>query len=236
MNLVKSGVKGLDIILKGGIRPNSSILITGAPGTGKSIFCLQFALQGVKDKEPVLFVTTEETKESILDNAQTLGLNELSKNNLFNVLSRQDLKLQLRTLTDPIKVVKQKKIKRVIFDSITFFDFLYSKNEIEYRTSLMDFLERMKENNVTVVMTSQKDTLSIDQIKYPILDFLFDGVILLTRIRKGSTFERVVHIAKMRGQDHSLDIFPFTISKGGIAVHNGELPFSLIEQDESKFA
>ena len=234
MNLIKSGVKGLDNILKGGLKENSNILVTGAPGTGKTILCLQFANEGIKNKEPVLFVATEEFKEAIFEYAKTLGLNNLINNKLFMVLERTDLKSQIKSLTDPIKLVKQHKVKRIVFDSITFFDYLYFKNELEYRTALMDFLHEMKSNKVTTIMTSQKETIDVDQIKYPIQDFLFDGVILLTRVRKGSSFERVIHISKMRGQDHSLDIYPLTINKNGIEVHYNELPFSLIEQDESK--
>jgi len=233
MGFIKSGIKGLDNILKGGFKEKSSVLITGAPGTGKSILCLQYAYEGIKNNESVLFVATEEFKDSILDYAKTLGLNELLTSKNFHIIERTDTKSQIRTLTDPIKLVKQKKIKRLVFDSITFFDYLYFKNEIEYRTALLDFLAQMKEAGVTTLMTSQKNTLDIDKIKYPVQDFLFDGVIVLTRIRKGSSFERVIHITKMRGQDHSLDIFPISIGKGGIEIHNNELPFSLIEKDEN---
>ena len=73
MNLIKSGVKGLDNILKGGFKENSNILVTGAPGTGKTILCLQYANEGVKNKEPVLFVATEEFKEAIFEYAKTMG-------------------------------------------------------------------------------------------------------------------------------------------------------------------
>ena len=46
---IKTGISGLDQVLKGGLRKNSSILITGAPGTGKTIMALQFIYYGAKN-------------------------------------------------------------------------------------------------------------------------------------------------------------------------------------------
>ena len=46
---IKTGVNGLDRVLKGGLRKNSSILITGAPGTGKTILALEFIYYGAKN-------------------------------------------------------------------------------------------------------------------------------------------------------------------------------------------
>ena len=39
---VPTGVHGLDKLIEGGFPKGRSILVTGEPGTGKSIFCLQF--------------------------------------------------------------------------------------------------------------------------------------------------------------------------------------------------
>src|SRR3990167_6639880 len=178
MNLIKSGVKGLDNILKGGFKENSNILVTGAPGTGKTILCLQFANEGIKNKEPVLFVATEEFKEAIFEYAKTMGLNNLINNKLFMVLERTDLKSQIKSLTDPIKLVKQHKVKRIVFDSITFFDYLYFKNELEYRTALMDFLHEMKSNKVTTIMTLCCLTSFIESVK--LLIWLFRSVLSST--------------------------------------------------------
>src|SRR3990167_6664715 len=126
MNLIKSGVKGLDNILKGGFKENSNILVTGAPGTGKTILCLQYANEGVKNKEPVLFVATEEFKEAIFEYAKTMGLNNLIDNKLFIVLERTDLKSQIKSLTDSIKLVKQHKVIIVV----TLLDFISCRKSI----------------------------------------------------------------------------------------------------------
>jgi len=81
---------------------------------------------------------------------------------------------------------------------------------------------------------SEKSITTIDSLRYEPEDFLFDGLIILTKVRKSSSFERVLNVVKMRGQDHLIDIYPFTIKKSGVEVYPNELPFNLIEKDFSK--
>tara|TARA_Y100000310_G_C20530866_1_gene738379 strand:- start:157 stop:345 length:189 start_codon:yes stop_codon:yes gene_type:complete len=57
---------------------------------------------------------------------------------------------------------------------------------------------------------------------------------ILSRVRKGSYFERVLTVEKMRGQDHHLDVYPITIDKEGVRILNDQFPFSLVEQEEDK--
>ena len=61
VELIKTGVPGLDQMLKGGLRKNSTLLVTGAPGTGKTILALQFIYYGAKDyNENGIFIITED--------------------------------------------------------------------------------------------------------------------------------------------------------------------------------
>ena len=232
--MIKSGVPGLDEILKGGINEKSSILITGAPGTGKSILALQFLFEALKNNEPALFITTEETEESLIKNAASLGINlEPYKSKLF--IHEQTLSTEsIQTLAKPIELIKKNNIKRVALDSITFFEFLYPSEGISFKKGLLDFLIKMKQLGVTLLVTSQKSVTTIDIMEYSPHEFLFEGLILLSRIRKGSSYERVIIVEKMRGQDHSIDIFPLKIEQGGIKVFPNQPPFSLIEQDAEK--
>src|SRR3990167_1414057 len=72
---IKTGIEGLDKILKGGLRKNSSILITGAPGTGKTIMALQFIYYGAKDyNENGIFIATEESLSDIRENTKKFGM------------------------------------------------------------------------------------------------------------------------------------------------------------------
>ena len=55
---VASGISIFDSIIQGGFIPGSINLVAGGPGTGKTIFCLQFLYNGAtKFKENGLFVT-----------------------------------------------------------------------------------------------------------------------------------------------------------------------------------
>ena len=81
---------------------------------------------------------------------------------------------------------------------------------------------------------SERRITDLDRLEYNMMDFVFEGFIVMSRIRKGSYFERVLTVSKMRGQDHSLDVFPVTIDKDGFKVLHDQIPFSLVEQEEEK--
>ena len=78
IELIKTGTKGLDNVLKGGLRKNSSLLITGAPGTGKTIMALQFIYYGAKTyNEDGIFISTEESLTDLRNYAKNLGFLQL---------------------------------------------------------------------------------------------------------------------------------------------------------------
>jgi len=62
---MSTGCEGLDRIMEGGLPANRPYLIEGSPGTGKTTLALQFLLEGVRNGEPVLYVTLSETKEEL---------------------------------------------------------------------------------------------------------------------------------------------------------------------------
>lgn len=243
VELIKTGVPGLDQVLKGGLRRNSTVLVTGAPGTGKSIFALQFVYYGAKDhNENGIFITTEENLEDIRNFAENLGMDLQSmekKGKLFFVQKPiSTLKGGISSVKGLLDAIKKYNIKRVALDSTIFFEYLYPRfngNKMEFRRQVLIFLQQIKKAGATFLAVSERTVTDFDRLSYDLMDFLFEGFIILSRIRKGSYFERVLTVAKIRGQDHSLDVYPIMIGKDGLKVLFDQTPFSLVEKEETGF-
>ena len=240
--LLKTGIPGLDNILHGGFRRNLGILITGSPGTFKTIMALQFICNGAKEyHENGIFITTEESLEDIRYYANTLGMKieELEKNGSILLIEKSVsmLKGGIVSIDGLLKVIKEKKIRRVAMDSVIFFRYLYPKtdhDETEFRRQVLMFIHQLKSAGVTFLTISERTITDLDMLEYDVLDFVFDAFIMTTRVRKGAYFERIISVIKVRGQEHSTDVYPMTIGEGGVKVLTDQTPFSLVEKEEAK--
>ena len=220
--MIKTGVEGLDELFKGGLKENSSILLQGSPGTGKTILALQFIYQGALMGEPGLFITSEIKADDLREYALSLGmdLRPLEKKGIFHIVEQPIL-----------KIIKQNKVKRVVLDSLTLFQYEFDHNTTSLRKALLTFISSMKAAGVTLMVTAERTIEGVRNIRFEPEDFLFDGLIFLIRVRKGASYERCLSIMKMRGQDHSTEIYPISIGKGGVKVYPEEIPFALIDDD-----
>jgi KaiC/GvpD/RAD55 family RecA-like ATPase len=239
---IKTGIFGLDTVLKGGLRKNSSILITGAPGTGKTIMALQFIYYGSKSyNENGIFITTEDNTIDLKANAKNLGMDlegQEKRGKIFLVEKPLALlKGGITSIKGLVDLIKKENVKRVALDSLVFFDYLYPKfntNKMEFRRQVLLFMQKMKKAGVTFMAVSERKITDFDRFEYGMMDFVFEGFVILSRIRKGSYFERVMTVAKVRGQDHSLDVYPVTITDDGLKILHDQVPFSLVEKEEKK--
>ena len=238
--LIKTGVQGLDHVLKGGLRRNSSVLVTGAPGTGKTILALQFIYYGAKDYgENGIFISTEESLDVLDQSAKNLGMDLKSMVDNGKIFFIQKpiatLKGGISSIKGLVDSIKKNKVKRVALDSLIFFEYLYPRfdgNKMEFRRQVLMFMQEMKKAGVTFLVVSERSVTDFDRLTYDMMDFVFEGIIIISRIRKGSYFERVLTVAKIRGQDHSLDVYPVSIGTDGLKILYDQTPFSLVEKEE----
>ena len=136
LNRVESGIPGLDRLLKGGIPERNVVLLSGGPGTGKSIFGQQFLYHGLKNGEPGVLVALEEHPVQIrvnmnqlgwdvkpyeseglfaLVDAFTAGIGEAAKRERYVVPTPDDPPALIDTMR---LAIKELKAKRVVIDSV----------------------------------------------------------------------------------------------------------------------
>jgi circadian clock protein KaiC len=229
---LKTGIPGLDKVFKGGITKGSSVLVAGGPGTGKTILTMQFLLEGLKNGEPCMYILYD-TKNKFLDYATSLGIDFRSyiQKGLLHIVEQPIAGKKFTSLATPISLIQKKKVKRAVLDSLTMFAYVHSSREKEYRQEIVNCLNGLKDT--TLLATTEVSESTLDAVKYRSEEFLFDGVIFMSKVREEATFERVLHISKMRAQPHLMNLFPFSIGKGGITVYPDQLPFSLIQEESS---
>lgn len=246
VNRVPSGIYGLDELLEGGFPEKRNVLVSGACGTGKSIFCVQYLYKGaVEYGEPGLFVTFDESPYKIREDVLRFGwdLKTLEKSGDFRMVdasvTRVGMVSEEETSITPgifdfdqigleiMKVIRESGAKRVAIDSLPAMA-LHLKDSAEIRRSMFRLALLLSKANVTAVLTSEipEQSLSAGQpmnfSKYGVEEYIVDGVLLLNYLGVGSQSTRTLYIRKMRSTAHSPDIHPMEITKDGIVVKKVE--------------
>lgn len=226
MEVMNTGVTGLDEMLDGGIPAGHIIAYMGSPGTGKSTFALQFIYAGLKKGENCIYLSLEESEENIINTASMFGWDLkpyiTDRKLVLMRLSAMNIKVTVsRVENDLPKLFKSFGVKRLAIDPITLYEMMYDI-ESERREHLFNLAEKLREHGITVVMTSETNNSNSFSSKFGLIEYIADGVIILRQIRQSDlrAVNTVIEISKMRRVDHSRDIKPYVISKNGIVVHS----------------
>lgn len=235
---VKTGVPGLDQLLKGGLLDKRSVLLSGPCGSGKSILAMQFIYNGItKFNEPGLYVSFEEEKSRIIENMSKLGFNlkKLEKTKKLIIVGDSPGKLDVFMhkvgaetdhIIDEIKeLVTQNDIKRVVIDSVSLFTLLAKNNE-DRRRMLTKLTSTLSELGCTSLLISETKEGTLDISRHGIEEFIVDGVIALYHLRQGDKFIPGIVVRKMRGTNHEKGIRLFKITDKGVVVYNNETMFT----------
>jgi circadian clock protein KaiC len=228
---IPTGIPDFDLLTDGGFKKNSTNLLVGGSGCGKTIFCIQFLVEGCKQGEKVLYVTFEEKKSEIYSNMGEFGINlqELEEQGFFYFLeyTPEKIKTMLEEGGGAIEnIVLTKKISRIVIDSVTSFELLFER-EIEKRETALELFSLIRKWNCTSLLTYEGNAAAEEKSTSRVMDFESDSIILLYLIRNGNQRHRFLEIMKMRGTKHSLDVHHYTIGEKGILVnkqpYSGEL-------------
>jgi len=216
---IKSGIPGFDEMLNGGIPVGSVVVLSGSPGSGKTIFCLQFIYAGLsRFDENCVLVLLEESKEEIFETALEFGwdLNkfvELKKLKVLTV-SLYDFEILKNNIDDAIRSINA---KRIVIDPGVIFKLFFEK-ELEARKNIVALGRVLKRRKCTTIITNEL-SLDLTSSLYGLEEYVADGVVLLYHTRVKNKFIRSLAVVKMRNTKISEQLKPISISSVGIKVH-----------------
>jgi KaiC/GvpD/RAD55 family RecA-like ATPase len=220
---VKTGVPGMDEITHGGIPISQTVLLTGTAGSGKTILAMQFAYNGAKKfKEPAVYLSFEESVESLKKNALNFGwdFRPLEKEELFSFIKYDPYHVD--DVVNHLEArIREMNAKRVVIDSISALSF-FVRDEAEYRRLTFHISQVLQRMQCTSMLLSEIVQGSPGLSRHGVEEFIADAVIVLYYRRINASFSRAVQIWKMRGTDHSEKLHPYKITSKGIEIYHNE--------------
>lgn len=223
---VPTGIEGFDAAIEGGFIRDSVVLVCGGPGSGKSIFGMQYLINGIdKSGENGVYISFEEDPESLMCDMKRFDwdVEEKVKNKQLALLyySPEQVDRVIYVGGGAVReVIESMDAKRVVIDSISAFTLLY-ESENDQRRALFSLFKTLKKWNCTTMLISEQ-TLSQDKHISTVEEYQSEGVVFLYHYKKGDLRERSIEIFKMRGTNHSTKIFPLKISSDGVTVYPDE--------------
>ena len=238
-NRVSTGIDGLDDLLLGGFPQGSVTLVSGTPGTGKTIVCFQYINAGLKNGEKCLYLTSDERIKNLVNQAKELGfdfqhfIDKGQLTFLYLNLERRDIHKEMDD------VIKTGQFTRVVLDSLTPLSeipiWLVNKGDeiipsdlssdrntypIESiqatRTHVRRLMSILEDDTYTTLVTSEIPEGSRCLSRDSVSEFLVDGILLLDLDM--TMDRRKLTIRKMRGTKHTLKPQDIAIQNGGIKL------------------
>jgi circadian clock protein KaiC len=225
---VKTGIAGLDDILRGGFPARRLYLVLGAPGSGKTTLALQFLLAGARAGEAVLYISLSETRDEIEEVAHSHGwsldgldivelaaideqLSAESQNTLFHT-AEVELSETTKLLFDAFDRVQP---TRLAFDSLSELRLL-SQSPLRYRRQILAFKQYLSGRDCTTLLLDDTSTSESDSQ----VESLAHGVISLDQTcpAYGAERRRFV-VKKIRGTTYRGGFHDFIIETGGLVLY-----------------
>ena len=215
---IKSGVAGLDEIVNGGIPRGNLVVISGDPGSGKTVLCWQFLHEGItKYGENGVYVSLEETEQSIFEGASEFGwdLKKLINEKKLVIITVElyDFERLKAAIEDNVKAVNA---KRLVIDPGVIFR-LFFERELDARKRIVSLGKMLKGLNVTTIITNE---ISLDRESslYGLEEYVADGVVLLYHTRLKNRFIRSIAVLKMRNTEIMETLKPLKIGSDGVRI------------------
>lgn len=239
MNRVPTGIIGLDELIQGGLPEGRSFLVSGATGTGKSIFCTQFLYAGATQyKQPGVYVTLDERPNLLREDMLTFGwdLRKLEDDNLLEMIDGSVAKIGLpseeefsmptgfdldKLLLEIVRTTRRIGAKRLVIDSLPALGFNF-EHANDVRKAILKISYMLERTGVTSLLVSEIDEGSPGFSRFGVEEFVADGLFVLHYLGVGTQANRTIHVRKLRATHHSEELHPIAITDKGMVVKTAD--------------
>ncbi|MBP1921047.1 KaiC domain protein [Halorubrum alkaliphilum] len=219
------GIAGLDEMILGGVPSRSLLSVIGGAGTGKTTFALQFLNEALESGDRGVYITLEQSRESILSTAEEKGwpFREHAEAGRLAVAALDPIEManSLASIrNDLARLIESFEADRLVLDSVSLLEMMYD-HPAKRRSEVFGFTRSLKEAGVTTLLTSEASDETPYSSRYGIVEYLTDAVFVLQYVR-GSDFRETrlaVEIQKIRDANHSRETKPYEITNAGISVY-----------------
>jgi len=222
---IETNIVGLDEILNGGLPKGELTIVSGGPGTGKTMLGLEFLLRGAQAGNAGIILTFEEREQDLRNYARGFGWDTAKyeeENKLAIISARLNTdalisgEFDLRGIFN-ILIQKAKKInaKRVVVDGPDVFLRLLD-NISKEKSELHNLHEKLRDSGLTTIL-SVKDYTNFNQ-NYEFLEYMATCVISLDQRVYEQISTRRLRVIKYRGNSFSRNEYPFSITDRGIWI------------------
>jgi circadian clock protein KaiC len=218
----------LDELVEGGFPLDSMILLSGPPGSGKTVFSSQFVYNSaIKYGVRGVYVCFAETKEYFLSNMLRFGwdFERLEKEKRVAILDlavtrETGLQSNLNVIMDTLNSLQA---KRLVIDSFSAVS-MALKEAIDIRVMVHLLYKFLKKAQCVSILVSDQPSGSVS-IGDGGAEFLADGIIHLnTYFDKHDALRRRLEILKMRGTVHAKVPHEYDIDRNGFTILKSEVP------------
>jgi len=217
---VSTGIPGLDAMLDGeGVYRGSSVLVSGAPGTGKSSVAASFVDAACRRGERAILFAYEESESQLLRNMRSIGLNLqtwVTKGLLTIESTRPTLHGLEQHLVHMYDLVKSFKPSVVAVDPIS--NLTSQGDDAGLKLTLMRLIDFLKTSDTTALftsLTSDAGNMSIATSEVGVSS-LMDSWLLLSNLAFNGERTRTLQVLKSRGMPHSNQVREFVFSDKGV--------------------
>jgi circadian clock protein KaiC len=219
---ISSGIPALDAMLGGrGYYRGSSILVSGAAGTGKSSLGATFINAACRRGERSLIFAYEESPAQMLRNMGSIGvdLQPWIRKGLLEIhASRPTLHGLEQHLLMMHDIIRGFRPRAVVVDPIS--NLTFDHREIEIKPTLMRLIDFLKQQKITALFTSLttgQQGLSAEDSQVGVSS-LMDTWLLLSNVEQNGERNRMLYVLKSRGMPHSNQVREFIMSRKGIEL------------------